>query len=78
MALLRAELKGAASLTNFRREDGSVGSKAVGLYDGVIEREADLSLPRLGDFAPGSLLFCLENGNLYIKSGGDEWEAVAE
>ena len=73
MALLRAELKGAASLTNFRREDGSVG-----LYDGVIEREADLSLPRLGDFAPGSLLFCLENGDLYIRDGAGAWKAVAE
>ena len=78
MALLRTEQKGAGCVMNYRRGDGSLGTKVVGIYDGIIEKTADLSLSRLIEFAPGSMLYCMENRELYIKNSDEEWEAVSE
>lgn len=77
MALLRSELKGAGSIVHQRREDGSLETKAIGIYEGIIETTADLALPRLSEFAPGSLFFCLANKSLYIKNSADEWEVIS-
>ena len=77
MALLRTELKGAGSIVHQRREDGSLGAKVSGIYEGIIETTADLALPRLTKFAPGSLFFCLSNKSLYIKNSADEWEVIS-
>lgn len=76
MALLRAELKGSGQVINLRREDGTVGTKVTGIYEGIIETAEDLTAPRLGDFGQGSLLFCMENKSLYVKNSSGEWEAI--
>lgn len=77
MAILRAELRGKGSIINQRREDGSIGMRSVGVYEGIIEAAEDLSLPRLGDYAPGSMFYCLADNRLYIKNSRNEWEVVS-
>ena len=77
MALLRTELKGAGSIVHQRREDGSLGTKVAGIYEGIIETTEDLTLPRLAEYAPGSMFYCLVNKSLYIKNSASEWEAIS-
>lgn len=76
MAILRAELKGKETFTHTRRADGTLGTRVLGVYDGIIETAADLALPRTEDFAPGSLLFCLDDQGLYIKNSAGQWQGV--
>ena len=76
MALLRAELKGTGRL-NYRKQAGGEPEAAVtGIYEGIVEAAADLALPRLGSFDPGSLLYCLENGGIYVKNSQGSWVAL--
>lgn len=76
MALLRAELKGEGRI-NYHRQAGEAPKPGVlGLYEGIIEAAADLALPRLESFDPGSMLFCMENGKIYIKNSQDVWTAL--
>ena len=77
MALLRTELKGAGSIVHQRREDGSLGTKLAGIYEGIIETTEDLALPRLAEYTPGSMFFCLANKSLYIKNSANEWEVIS-
>ena len=76
MALLRTELKGAGSIVHQRREDGSLGTKVAGIYEGIIETTEDLALPCLAEYAPGSMFYCLEDKSLYIKNSRSSWEEV--
>ena len=61
MALIRSELKGAGSVVHQLRDDGSLGTKVTGIYEGIIETAEDLTLPRLAEYGPGSMFFCLAN-----------------
>ena len=76
MALLRTELKGAGSVVHQLRDDGSLGTKVTGIYEGIIETAEDLTLPRLAEYGPGSMVFCLGNKSLYIKNSSMEWEVT--
>ncbi|MBQ1734430.1 MAG: hypothetical protein II038_06075 [Lachnospiraceae bacterium] len=76
MALLRSELKGAGSVVHQLRDDGSLGTKVTGIYEGIIETAEDLTLPRLAEYGPGSMFFCLANKNLYSKNSTNEWEVI--
>ncbi len=78
MALLRTELKGAGSIVHQRREDGSLGTKFVGVYEGIIEAPEDLGLPRLAEYAPGSMFYCMGDKKLYIKNSSKEWVVIRE
>ena len=76
MALLRSELKGAGSAVRQRREDGSLGTRVSGIYEGILETPEDLALERLEDYAPGSMFYCLADKGLYIKTSRGAWEEV--
>ena len=78
MALLRAELRGAGSIVHQRREDGSIGTKVAGIYEGIIETTEDLALPRLAEYAPGSMFYCMGDKKLYIKNSSKEWVVIRE
>lgn len=78
MALLRAESKGKEIIRQVPRSDGSLDTRASGVYDGIIETAEDLALPRIGDFAPGSMLYCLSNQSIYIKNSHGLWQGVSE
>lgn len=46
-------------------------------FDGIVETIADLTgEPRLGRLAPGSMMYCLEDGRVYVKTSAGEWEAA--
>lgn len=32
--------------------------------------------PRLGRVAPGSMMYCLEDGKVYVKTSAGSWEAA--
>lgn len=76
MALLRTELKGAGSIIHQRREDGSLGTRVAGIYEGIIETTEDLALPRLAEYAPGSMFYCMDDKKLYIKNSAEEWVVI--
>ena len=78
MAILRAELKGAGAVTYERQADGTLSSQVHGIYDGIVESAADLALPRTGGFDPGSMLYCLGDHSLYVKTSQNQWEAITE
>lgn len=76
MALLRAELKGEGRINYHRQAGESPKPGVLGLYEGIIEAAADLALPRLESFDPGSMLFCMENDKIYIKNSQGVWTAL--
>ena len=76
MALLRAELKGMGRL-NYRKQTGGEPEAAVtGVYEGIVEAIDDLALSRLESCDSGSLLYCLENGGVYVKNSQGSWVAL--
>lgn len=76
MALLRAELKGEGRL-NYHRQAGEEPKPGIlGLYEGIVETLSDLALPRLASFDPGSMLYCMEDGGIYIKNSQGNWTAL--
>lgn len=75
MAILRTTLIGDGTVIQ-NREDGILRSRTCGVYDGIVESASDLSLSRAEDFAPGSLMLCLEDQKLYIKNGKSLWQEV--
>lgn len=77
MAILRTELVGRGFVSHHARPGGAPESRARGIYDGIVETAQDLFLPRNADFAPGSLMFCMADRCVYVKTGGGSWEAVA-
>lgn len=78
MALLRAELRGNPRTELLQRQDGSLGAQSRGIYDGIIEAARDLALDWLTVCDPGSLLYCLEDGAIYVKSSAGTWEEAAQ
>lgn len=76
MAILRAQLQGGGAAVHSIGADGKLKSAVLGVYDGIIEAAADLQLERCGDFGPGSLLYCLADGQVYVKTGQGQWEGV--
>ena len=77
MALIRAELQGDPKEVFRQREDGSLETESRGVYDGIIEAASDLTLSRLGDFDPGSMLYCLDDGSVYVKNSQGVWTEVS-
>ena len=43
---------------------------------GIVETPADLELPQTADYDPGSLFYCLSDGELYVKNSLEQWEEV--
>lgn len=76
MALLRAELKGEGRITYQKQAGEPPKAEMLGIYEGVIEEAADLALPRLELFDPGSMMYCLEDDSLYIKNSQGSWVAM--
>ncbi len=76
MAILRKELQGKGSLINSRNDAGQLQSVCLGIYDGIAEAAADLSEEQTASFSPGSLMYCLANRNLYIKTQSGQWEVL--
>lgn len=69
MALIRAEQQGCRPISR--------------VWDGIVETAADLqqlsaAQPGSGarDFGPGSLMFCLGDGKLYVKKEDLSWAEV--
>lgn len=77
MAILRAELKGKAITTHHTQEGGNVRSRVHGVYEGIVETTDDLTLPRTEDFDPGSIMLCLADNSLYIKTSLNQWEEIS-
>jgi hypothetical protein len=76
MALIREDLQGRVSRTHTLRADGSLITCETGVFDGIVETASDLELPRVTEFAPGSILYCLANHKLYIKKSDAQWEEI--
>ena len=62
MAIIRRELQGRAAVTN--------------LYDGICELAADLQSDEAGRWVEGSMMYCEEDGKLYIKGADGTWDAA--
>lgn len=77
MSILRAELQGTGTRSHYTREDGRLGTRVSGIFDGIVETEADLDLPATADFEPGSLMLCLANKHVYVKNSQERWEEVS-
>jgi len=46
-------------------------------YDGIVETVGDLSAePRLETMDPGSLMYCLADKGVYVKTPSGSWEAA--
>lgn len=73
MALLRAALKGVGRSIQQKRADGSTDTVCRGIYDGIVELQADLLGSRCADAEPGSIMLCLENSKFYVKGGDGTW-----
>lgn len=73
MALLRAALKGIARSIQQKRADGSLATVCRGIYDGIVEVQADLLDGRCTEAEPGSIMLCLENSKFYVKGGNGTW-----
>lgn len=76
MAILRTQLQGNGATVHRKDADGQTVSAVLGVYDGIIETAADLQLDRCTEFSPGSLLYCLADGRLYVKTGQGQWEVA--
>ncbi|MBQ1409959.1 MAG: hypothetical protein IIY94_01600 [Oscillospiraceae bacterium] len=77
MALLRAELKGEGRLTYHKQDGGQPKAEIVGIYEGIVENNEDLALPRLEAFDPGSMLYCMEDDSIYIKNSQGSWVTLS-
>lgn len=60
--VLRLELQGRTSAAN--------------CYDGIIETASDLSDQMLVPATPGSLMYCQDDGKVYLKMSDGSWEAT--
>ena len=76
MAILRAELKGKGITIHHTQEGGAVCSRVHGVYEGIVETAGDLALPRNEVFDPGSIMLCLADNSLYIKTSLNQWEEI--
>ena len=76
MALLRAELKGAGRTLCQKQAGAQPRSETLGVYEGIVETTSDLSLPRLATFDPGSMLYCMSNNSIYVKTSQGNWTAL--
>ena len=46
-------------------------------FDGIVEAVADLTAEtRLARMAPGSMMYCLSDGKVYVKTSAGSWEAA--
>ena len=46
-------------------------------YDGIVETAADLAAEsRLAEMDPGSLMYCLADKGVYVKTPSGSWEAA--
>ena len=77
MAILRTELQGSGVLTQHKTENGSLAAVTVGVFDAIAETEADLAAAQTAAFAPGSMVYCLQEGSLHVKSASGLWEEVS-
>jgi hypothetical protein len=59
MAIIRRELQGRSAVTN--------------LFDGICEAAADLQSDEAGRWVEGSMLYCLDDGKLYVKGSDGTW-----
>ena len=62
MAIIRRELQGRSAVTN--------------LFDGICEEAADLQSDEAGRWVEGSMMYCQEDGKLYIKGADGTWSAA--
>ena len=76
MAILRTELHGSGVLTQLKAENESPAAVTVGVFDAIAETEADLAAPRTAAFAPGSMVYCIQEESLHIKTTAGLWEEV--
>lgn len=74
MAIIRAELQGKGTVRHQKDEGGNLSTVTSGVFDGIAETAADLLTEQVKDFAPGSIIFCLSDHKLYVKTGAGEWE----
>lgn len=77
MAILRTELQGRAAVMHRKNENGSLSAAAVGIFDAIAESETDLSAEQTESFAPGSMIYCLAQNSLHIKTTSGLWEEVS-
>ena len=56
MAILRAELKGKGKTIHQTAEGGAIRSSVRGVFEGIVETTADLSLPEAGRCDAGSII----------------------
>ena len=63
MAIIRRELQGRTAVTN--------------LFDGICEVQADLQSDEASGWVEGSMMYCQDDGNLYIKGSDGTWTAAS-
>lgn len=76
MAILRRELQGKGTVLHREKQDGSKESVTVGVYDAIAEAQADLSSDQAVEYAPGSMVYCLQEDSLHIKTTAGIWTEV--
>ena len=53
-----------------------LGKLENNIFDCLVSAVSDFSGTALDDVAPGSLAYCLEDGNIYAKVSASSWTAV--
>ena len=77
MAILRKELQGNGVITHHKTEGGALAAATVGVFDAIAESEADLATAQTATFAPGSMVYCMQEGSLHVKTASGLWEEVS-
>lgn len=77
MAILRTELQGRAAVTHRKNEDGSLAAATLGVFDAIAESQADLTAGQTEAYAPGSMIYCLQEDSLHVKTASGLWEEVS-
>ena len=76
MAIINTRLQGSGTVFHYTGEDGSKQSRTCGIYEGIVESPEDLSDARTASFTPGSLMFCIADGGVYVKGSDGIWKDV--
>ena len=76
MAILRTELQGRGVASHSLTESGQLKSVCVGICVGIAVAVADLTAAQTASYAPGSMMYCLAEKSVYVKTGSGTWEEV--
>ena len=76
MAILMTQLLGRGTVSHRKNEQGDLLTAAKGVFEGIAEASSDLTPEQTAACAPGSMMYCLQEHSVYVKSGSGHWEVI--